>query len=106
MPVVTRRPKATQRKKRTGALARLEARIPHDLKVLIETAAPLAGHSSVTDYLVQALRESASRTIEESRHSRLEADQAAAFVRSLLDPAAPTSTLRAAFALHRAQVRG
>ena len=33
-----------------------------DLKALIETAAPLAGHSSVTDYLVQALRESASRT--------------------------------------------
>ncbi len=89
---------------RPRATARLEARIPSDLKMLLEEAAPLAGHSSVTDYLVQSLRRSAEQTIAESRRSRLEAGEAASFVRALLSPAAPNRALREAFNRHRAQV--
>ena len=91
--------------KPSGSTVRLEARIPSDLKILIETAALLAGHTSVTDYLVQTMRESASRTIEQSRQSRLESEQSEVFVRSLIDPASPTPALRAAMVKYRARVR-
>lgn len=108
MPTITaarRRSRSIVRQKPGGPTARLEARIPSELKILIETAAPLAGHTSVTDYLVQALRESASRTVEQSRLSRLDAEQSETFVRSLLNPASPTPALRAAMVQHRARVR-
>ena len=108
MPTVTienHRPRSRARGKTSSSTARLEARIPSELKILIETAAPLAGHTSVTDYLVQALRESASRTVEQSRLSRLDAEQSETFVRSLLNPASPTPALRAAMVQYRARVR-
>ncbi len=75
-----------------------------DLKILIETAAPLAGRTSVTDYLVQALQESASRTVEQSRRSQLDAQQARKFVQSLLEPTNPPPALRCALVQYRAQV--
>ena len=105
MPTLTRRASSAKRRTPLRATARLEARIPADLKALIETAAPLAGHSSVTDYLVQALRESASRTVEESRRTRLDAEQSATFVRSLLENGAPAPALRVALKRHRERVR-
>lgn len=91
-------------KAKVRSSARLEARIPLELKELLEEAAPLAGHSSVTDYLVQTIRENATRTVEAARLSRLSRQESAAFVRSLLNPSAPNRHLRAAFALHRKKV--
>ena len=105
MATLTRKSLVAAPTARVSSPARLEARIPSDLKEIIETAATLAGHTSVTAYLVQTLRESASRTVEESRRSRLEADESAAFVQSLLTPAAPTQALQAAFTRYREQVR-
>ena len=105
MPTLARKSRVPARTVRAPSTARLEARIPFDLKELIETAAPLAGHTSVTDYLVQTLRKSASQTVEESRRIRLEAEESIAFVRSLLAPPEPNQALKAAFAVHREQVR-
>ena len=85
--------------------ARLEARIPATLKDTLEAAASLRGYASLTAYIIQTLQESASRVVQESRHSQLEAVESAAFVQSLLIPAAPTPALRAAFARYRKQVR-
>ncbi len=105
MPTLARKSLAAAPVTRVPSPARLEARIPSDLKDIIETAAILAGHTSVTDYLVQTLRESASRIVEDSRRSRLEASESSAFVRALLDPGAPAQALQTAFSLHREQVR-
>ena len=104
MPAKQRSSSAKAQRGSDRATARLEARIPSDLKALLEEAAPLAGHSSMTDYLVQSLRRSAEQTIADSRRSRLEAGEAASFVRALLSPAAPNRALREAFTRHRAQV--
>src|SRR6218665_2712125 len=68
--------------------ARLEARIPATLKETLEAAASLKGHASVTAYIIQTLQENASRVVQESRHSQLEAAESIAFVQSLLAPAA------------------
>ena len=103
-PTVRRRARSLARGKPSDSTARLEARIPRDLKILIETAAPLAGHTSVTDYLVHALQESASRTVEQSRRSQLDAQQARKFVQSLLEPSNPPPALRSALVQYRAQV--
>ena len=40
---------------------------------ILDEAAGLKGHSSVTAYIVQTLQENASRTVQESRRTRLEA---------------------------------
>ena len=102
--VSSKKSRSAVAKAKVRSSARLEARIPLELKELLEEAAPLAGHSSVTDYLVQTIRENATRTVEAARLSRLNRQESAAFVRSLLSPAAPNRHLRAAFALHREQV--
>ena len=85
--------------------ARLEARIPGDLKDILELASTLTGHSSLTGYIIQALTESASRTVNEHRSVRLSIAESDAFVKSLLEPAAPTPALQNAFARYREQVR-
>jgi len=90
---------------RAPSTARLEARIPATLKDILDEAAGLKGHPSVTAYIIQTLQENASRTVQESRRTRLEAAESAAFVQSLMEPAAPTPALQAAFTRYREQVR-
>ena len=104
MAVSSKKSRPVVSKARSRGSARLEARIPLELKELLEEAAPLAGHSSVTDYLVQTIRENATRTVEAARLSRLNRQESSVFVRSLLRPAAPNRHLRAAFDLHRERV--
>lgn len=103
--VSSRKSRSAVAKAKVRSSARLEARIPLELKELLEEAAPLAGHSSVTDYLVQTMRENATRTVEAARLSRLNRQESAAFVRSLLSPAAPNRSLQAAVARYREQVK-
>jgi uncharacterized protein (DUF1778 family) len=105
MKNLTRRISAVAPAARVRSTARLEARIPSELKEIIEAAATVAGHASVTDYIVQTLRVNASSIVEMSRRSRLDADESRAFVQSLLAPAEPAPALVAAFAHYREQVR-
>jgi uncharacterized protein (DUF1778 family) len=84
--------------------ARLEARVPASLKKMLLEAAVLTGHTSVSSYIVQTLRESASRTVQHSRRTEMDAAESAAFVQSLLAPARPAPALQAAFARYREQV--
>lgn len=101
---IRRRPavSAQATKKRT---ARLEARVPSSLKELLSEAAGLAGHASVSSYIVQILQDSASKTVQQARLARLDATESAVFVQSLLAPSEPAPALIAAFARYREQVR-
>ncbi len=105
MASLTRKTSRTPEPAKHRSSARLEARIPVSLKELITAAAHASGHTKVTTYIIQTLQESASRTVEQSRHARLNAAESAAFVRALLAPAAPTPALDTAFARYREAVR-
>ena len=105
MATLTRRLPAVSASATENRTARLEARIPANLKEILMEAAGLTGHSSVSSYIVQTLQDSASRTVQQARRTQLDAAESAAFVQSLLAPSAPAPALQAAFACYREQVR-
>lgn len=84
--------------------ARLEARIPRDLKKRLERAAAVSGHPTLTSYMIYTLQTSASKVLEEHQRAKLTADESANFVEALLAPATPNTALRAAFGRYRREV--
>jgi uncharacterized protein (DUF1778 family) len=72
--------------------ARLEARITPDALAIIRRAAELQGRS-VSDFVVAAAQEAASRTIEETQLIRLSIEDQQRFVELLLNPPAPNAAL-------------
>jgi uncharacterized protein (DUF1778 family) len=105
MHTLTRKPSLISAPASENRTARLEARIPASLKKILSEAAELTGCPSVSAYVVQTLRDSASRAVQQSRSTQMDAAESAAFVRSLLEPARPAPALQAAFARYREQVR-
>ena len=73
--------------------ARLEFRVPGDLKKLIEDAASLQG-VSVSDFLAASAHREAMKTIQEHEMIRLNREESARFVDTLLNPPAPNEALR------------
>ena len=76
--------------------ARLEARITREMQALLKHAAELQGQT-VTDFVVGAARDAATRVIEETSVIRLGAAQQERIARALIDPPAPNDALRRAF---------
>jgi uncharacterized protein (DUF1778 family) len=74
---------------------RLEARVSHELKALLQRAADLEGRS-LTDFLVSSGVKAAQETIHRNEQLRLTARDSAAFVEGLLNPVAPNEMLLAA----------
>ena len=74
---------------------RLEARVTKGLKVLLQRAANIEGRS-VTDFVVNAVREAATRTVEQSEVIKLTARDQRLFAEALLKPYAPNARLRQA----------
>lgn len=75
--------------------ARLEARIPPDLKRRLEYAASLRG-ATLTEFVVQSAQEAAMRTIRENELLSLNEQESAAFVEFLLNPPGPNRKALAA----------
>lgn len=92
---------AAKSRSRVPSTARLEARIPHDLKKTLEQAAAVTGHPTVTSFVLSALQASARRAIEEHQQAKLSAEETTHFVKALLAPAAPNAALRGAFKRYR-----
>jgi uncharacterized protein (DUF1778 family) len=84
--------------------ARIEARIAPEALVLVRRAAELQGRS-VSDFVVAAAQEAASRTIEQAQVLRLSLEDQRAFSEAIINPPAPNRRLRRAFARHRALVK-
>lgn len=84
--------------------ARLEARIPRELKKRLERAAAVTGHPTLTSYMIYTLQTSASKVIEEHQRAKLTADESTNFVEALLAPATPNAALRAALGRYRREV--
>lgn len=85
--------------------ARLEARVSPDFKKTLELAAAVAGHPTLTSFMVQALQNSARKAIEDHRQVMLSGEESANFVEALLAPPAPNTSLRAAYGRYRRGVR-
>jgi uncharacterized protein (DUF1778 family) len=76
--------------------ARLEARLPTDVHVLLKRAAEIQGRT-LTDFVVAAAQDAAHRAIEEAEVLRLSSADQARLASALLKPSAPASALRRAF---------
>jgi uncharacterized protein (DUF1778 family) len=75
--------------------ARLNFRLPQELKEIIEQAAAASGQT-VTDYAVSTLVDSARRTLDEQLHRKLSDRDRDVFLRMLEAPATPNAALRRA----------
>ncbi len=81
-------------------LARLEARLPAAIYAMLKRAAEIEGRT-LSDFVVSAAREAASRTIEETEVLRLSAEDQKLFAEAILHPPRPNAALRRASKRHR-----
>ena len=93
MPNVANKPTL----KPKAASARLEARISADLQGNIKRAAELQGRT-ITDFVVAAVQEAASKAIEQAEVMRLSVSAQKAFAKALMEPPPPNAALKRAFA--------
>jgi uncharacterized protein (DUF1778 family) len=82
-----------------GRTARIEARISPDALAIVKRAAELQGRS-VSDFVVAAAQEAASRAIEETQIIRLSVEDQRAFADSILNPPPLTPAMERAIANH------
>ena len=75
--------------------ARLEARVSPELKLRFQQAANILGRT-LTDFMVSALDEIASRTIKQHQVIELSFADQQAFVEALLNPPEPSNELKRA----------
>jgi len=80
--------------------ARLEARLPHDVMVRLKRAAEIQGRS-LTDFVVAAADEAASRTIQDAEIIRLSIEGQRQIAAAILKPPAATPALRKAAKRYR-----
>ena len=87
---------ATGQRKRS----RLEARISAEEKALLKQAADLEG-CSLTEFVVRSAREAARKAVREHQMMSLTARDTEALVKALLNPPAPSKTLKRAAERYR-----
>ncbi|HXA23144.1 MAG TPA: DUF1778 domain-containing protein [Acetobacteraceae bacterium] len=80
--------------------ARIEARIAPDALAVVRRAAELQGRS-VSDFVVAAAQEAATRTIEEAQIIRLSVEDQRAIAAVILNPPPLTPAMERAVARHR-----
>jgi len=95
---------AVARKQQSIRDARLEARVPREIKALWERAAAAQG-KRMTEFVVSSAIEAAHRVLRASELADLTLRDRIAFVDALLNPPAPNAKLRKAAARH-AQIFG
>lgn len=76
-------------------LARLEARLPASIYAMLKRAAEIEGRT-LSDFVVSAAREAASRTIEETEVLRISVEDQRHFAEAILHPPKPNAALRRA----------
>lgn len=80
--------------------SRIEARIAPEALAIVRRAAEIQGRS-VSDFVVAAAQEAASRTIDETEIIRLSLAGQRQIAEAILNPPDPTPALRKAFQRHR-----
>ena len=88
-------------KQSSESKARLEARISRATHTRIKLAADIQGRT-VSDFVVHAALEAATKAIEENFVVQLSIEGQVAFAQALLNPPEPNDALRRAFERHSA----
>jgi uncharacterized protein (DUF1778 family) len=84
--------------------ARIEARIAPEALAIVKRAAEIQGRS-VSDFIVTAAQEAASRTIAETQIIRLSVEDQRAFADAILNPPAPSPAMLRAAEAYRTLVK-
>ena len=84
--------------------SRIEARIAPDALVMVRRAAEIQGRS-ISDFVVAAAQEAASRTIEEAQIIRLSLADQRAFADAIIRPPPPGEALQRVAAAHRRLIK-
>lgn len=84
--------------------ARIEARIAPEVLAVVKRAAEIQG-SSVSDFVVNAAREAAARTIEQTQIIRLSVEDQRTLAEAILDPPPPAPALLRAARAYDALVK-
>ena len=87
-----------------SSTARLEARISRDLHAMLKRAAELQSRT-MTDFVVSAVQEAASRAIEQTDLIRLSIADQNRFASALLSPQKAAPALKRAFARHKRLIK-
>lgn len=88
-----------------SATARLEARLPIEVHALLKRAAEIQGRS-LTDFVVTAAQEMATRVVEDAGVVRLSVEDQEKFAEALLNPPPLTPAMRRAREHHRRLIGG
>lgn len=88
----------------TGRSARIEARIAPEALAVVRRAAEIQGRS-VSDFIVAAAQEAATRTIAEAQIIRLSVEDQRTFAGAILDPPAPSEALKRAADVYRTLIQ-
>jgi uncharacterized protein (DUF1778 family) len=83
---------------------RLEARVPVDLKRMIERAADLQG-CSLTDFVIVTLKKTAHDTLREHEVLQLTMEDSRLFAQALISPRKPNTALKKALVDHKKTVQ-
>ena len=83
-----------------GTTARLEARLPIDVHIMLKRAAEIQGRS-LTDFVVTAAADAAKRAIEDAEVIRLSAEDQLQLAEAILNPPPPNAALLRAFERRR-----
>jgi uncharacterized protein (DUF1778 family) len=84
--------------------SRLEARITPDALKVVKRAAEIQGRS-VSDFVVAAAQEAATRTIEETQIIRLSVEDQRAFAEAIINSPAPNAALLRAAEAYRTLIK-
>ena len=87
-----------------GRTSRIEARIASDALMSVKRAAEIQGRS-VSDFVVAAAQEAASRTIEETQIIRLSVTDQRIFAEAILNPSSPSPALQRAADAYRGLIK-
>jgi uncharacterized protein (DUF1778 family) len=88
----------------TAAAARLEARLPASVHLLLKRAAEIQGQT-LTAFVISAAHDAACRTIEQAEIVRLSLEDQRRIADGILKPPAPAPALRRAFKRRRSLLR-
>lgn len=89
----------------TSRTARIEARIAPESLAIIRRAAKLQGRS-VSDFVVAAAQDAATKAIEQTQIILLSMEDQIAFAEAILNPPPPNAALMRAAEAHRRLIHG
>lgn len=89
----------------TSRTARIEARIAPESLAIIRRAAELQGRS-VSDFVVAAAQDAATKAIEQTQIILLSMEDQIAFAEAILNPPPPNAALMRAAEAHRRLIHG